>query len=1080
MRFGAVLDVAKQMEQANEAATLDNAQAQERARAAAEARHAAQLALRDALQAVTRAERDYRAAVLAAERDIAEARGRAKEAEADLADARRRANRSANDAGRRVKETQRDLKQAVKDAYVYWIELISEVRDDQLDLEGAQLSVLDAQVALLDAQRAYNQLLNEIPADKLGDVLQKLNDVNLPADQVQAFITAAMGADADPRYAEKLYKSSLKLKHAQHDLKVANEDVRDATYDLAKSQGELNTFTEKGVAAYEPYVDAVKANKEAKRDENRVLADNKRALTDATAKVREARRELRRYIEAGADTRQVQNAADAVRDANERLAEAQRRVRRAARDAGRGMDDQSAASIRLRQSLKELSPAEREVLYALVGRDGKGGLKRAFREAFSTDTVMHSMAGFIRGLSGLLRDLAPYLQPLAETWADIIDSAGKGIRGDGIRDFFKVMITSARILLRLGAGGFKDFLGAMAELARLATPGLIMVFGEFARTMGDLRSALQGQGAQRNVNVMIDSFRAWAGFIKDLLVGFGKLAIVLAPFGNEILDWLGKGAERLGEWAASAEGQKKIGDFMRDTLPLFKELAELIGQVVVAFLEFLQFVAPILTPIVDMIGDIVGMFGKFLGLLSRMIPRPIRELVGHFTSIFLLGPKIVSWLGKVPGLLGDILKFIGALGIVDAIVDGVEAAAEAVSDAAKAVGKAVVAGIKFAVEAGIDVGKWILDKLGDAASFGGKVLEWAAKGIASGAASVASAGGTVVGWLQNGLGAIAEWGGSILSAIKGSIERAAKATGKGAVSAGSAIASWILDGIKDAGAFGGRVLRWVRGAIAGAIRKGGGLVSSLGRWLLRGITSLGGFGASVLGWISRAIRGALGRAANIGSAIARGIWNGIKGAFSLGSRLVGWLKSGLRGVVSVGRDIADWLWQGIKGLPSMLLNGIRGAINSVIRGWNNLRFSIGSVKVLGETVFPGVTINTPDLPLLAKGGIARSATAAIFGEAGDEAVLPLTDEVLAKLGAAIFDAASRSMPSVTVDTSPVATVTAPRGPRPPDDPGMQAYRRSEHHEHLHVHGHERKVDPDPRTTEALQERRRRRRGASRP
>lgn len=98
-----------------------------------------------------------------------------------------------------------------------------------------------------------------------------------------------------------------------------------------------------------------------------------------------------------------------------------------------------------------------------------------------------------------------------------------------------------------------------------------------------------------------------------------------------------------------------------------------------------------------------------------------------------------------------------------------------------------------------------------------------------------------------------------------------------------------------------------------------------------------------------------------------GLWDKIKDKFStLGT--------------SIGNAISSSVKSGINSVIRLIENTINGAIG-LING------AIGVINAI-----PGVSINTISrlsLPRLAKGGIADSATAAIIGEAGKEAVLPL-------------------------------------------------------------------------------------------
>lgn len=95
------------------------------------------------------------------------------------------------------------------------------------------------------------------------------------------------------------------------------------------------------------------------------------------------------------------------------------------------------------------------------------------------------------------------------------------------------------------------------------------------------------------------------------------------------------------------------------------------------------------------------------------------------------------------------------------------------------------------------------------------------------------------------------------------------------------------------------------------------------------------------------------------------------------------------------------MWNTIKGIINSILggiekmaNGVVGGINMVIRALNGLNFTVPDwVPALGGSSF-GFNIgelSTVSIPKLAKGGIVTDYTQLIAGEAGAEAILPLTD-----------------------------------------------------------------------------------------
>ncbi len=107
---------------------------------------------------------------------------------------------------------------------------------------------------------------------------------------------------------------------------------------------------------------------------------------------------------------------------------------------------------------------------------------------------------------------------------------------------------------------------------------------------------------------------------------------------------------------------------------------------------------------------------------------------------------------------------------------------------------------------------------------------------------------------------------------------------------------------------------------------------------------------------------------NIIQPIARffaGLWNGIV--------------QGVTGLVAGIKNV----FSSIVGIIKAPINAIIGGVNAVIRGLNSIKVP-DWVPGLG-----GAHPNFPTIPMLAKGGVVDSATMAIIGEAGKEAVMPL-------------------------------------------------------------------------------------------
>ena len=97
------------------------------------------------------------------------------------------------------------------------------------------------------------------------------------------------------------------------------------------------------------------------------------------------------------------------------------------------------------------------------------------------------------------------------------------------------------------------------------------------------------------------------------------------------------------------------------------------------------------------------------------------------------------------------------------------------------------------------------------------------------------------------------------------------------------------------------------------------------------------------------------------------------------------------------RDTVKGIINTMLGFWEGLANGIIGVINKIIGAWNSLRFEIPKFKVFGKSFGPwgfGTpqigTLAKASIPRLAEGGIVTKPTLALIGEAGPEAVVPLS------------------------------------------------------------------------------------------
>lgn len=135
------------------------------------------------------------------------------------------------------------------------------------------------------------------------------------------------------------------------------------------------------------------------------------------------------------------------------------------------------------------------------------------------------------------------------------------------------------------------------------------------------------------------------------------------------------------------------------------------------------------------------------------------------------------------------------------------------------------------------------------------------------------------------------------------------------------------------------------------------------------------------------ITGIPGRIASVVSTM----WDGIKTAFTA---VKDWIWNRLADIVGFYVGMPARIATAALGMFDGVKDAFKNAINWIVDKWNNFSFTIGGNTFdlpgpLGKVTIPSMTLNTPDLPKLAEGGIVTRPTLALVGERGPEAVVPL-------------------------------------------------------------------------------------------
>ena len=269
------------------------------------------------------------------------------------------------------------------------------------------------------------------------------------------------------------------------------------------------------------------------------------------------------------------------------------------------------------------------------------------------------------------------------------------------------------------------------------------------------------------------------------------------------------------------------------------------------------------------------------------------------------------------------------------------------------------------------------------------------------------------GWLQENLGPIFQRIGDVISRVTGGM----KMDTGGAFATIRDIITGFVDLVRSRWArFGNDLLRIMAGAwrtlgaiiggalkiIRGIIKVVGGLLKGDWKRVWSGIKDiLSGALRIIVALVKQAInvvKTVFRAAGGVLKDIMRAAWNGLVDIIRTGAgKIVAGVKAipgKLRALGGLFRDAGKWIIDkfvdGIKnaagiigGIVGNVWDALRGLINGAIDRINSaLEFTI---HIPG----PDITINPPNIPHMAKGGVVRRPTLALIGEDGPEAVVPL-------------------------------------------------------------------------------------------
>lgn len=430
--------------------------------------------------------------------------------------------------------------------------------------------------------------------------------------------------------------------------------------------------------------------------------------------------------------------------------------------------------------------------------------------------------------------------------------------------------------------------------------------------------------------------------------------------------------------AAKAYGQTTAGQVQRAKL---------------AFGELTETLAVALLPIIQTLLGVFNRFATWLQENEKVAKIAAIAFVGLSTAILAVNTAL-----KIAGAISALSNPIVLIGVaIAAVVAGVillynksETFREIVTGAWEAVQRVVETVVDlFAgpVKAAFNTISGIVRAIG-ALLRGDFSGAWEAlKDAASGA----------IDWIKSTIlalpliilnGAIAI-GGAIVNGIKDGLASLGSKVWDSIKAMPSALLGFIGGWAEGLKTIGGKVIDYIKSGVTGLASAAwesitnmpSALLGLVGGWA----DGLAGIGGRIITYIKNGVTG-----------LAGAIWDKIEG---FPEALLELLGKAARGIKSIGSSIKDWIVEGLSGIgdaiKSAVLAPVRWIASKIVNNWPDIPGLPGP---------PGFLKNLQTVGL-ATGGIVTGPTNALIGEAGAEAVLPLTgNRGRAALAAAMRDA----------------------------------------------------------------------------
>lgn len=280
-----------------------------------------------------------------------------------------------------------------------------------------------------------------------------------------------------------------------------------------------------------------------------------------------------------------------------------------------------------------------------------------------SQTVLPSLVKVLDPISKSLKNLMPTIADAAKIALGGLGTALKPLEKFIDSDKFKGLIKDmAESFAKLSAPGIKviiNLMTAFMEVAKATTPFLVDMVKNWVTMTGHwAKSASDGEHMHKVIYDLVQQFRSWMGLFGAL----GRVAITFFGTGaKQGQDWVNQmtgGLDRLNAKMKSVTGQKDLHNFFTNAIELtktffstFKPFAQVWGHIAMALMPAINAAMQGLLPIVRGIADFITTLTDKLPGLLKIVP-----------LLTVGGAVLVGWkaLGSaIDSAAAGLLRYIG-------------------------------------------------------------------------------------------------------------------------------------------------------------------------------------------------------------------------------------------------------------------------------------------------------------------------------------------------------------------------------------------------------------------------------------